>query len=126
MKIKVNKNYLLGISIGIAVCIAAICLFALIMLVFKIDRAYSSFFGTISVSLGAFCSSFYIAGKTGSKGYLVGIITGLSFFAVITLLSFIITKSHIGSNTAFHFVIILLSSTVGGIIGVNKKKTKIL
>ena len=126
MSIKLNKNYLFGVIFGVAACIISIFIFALIMFIFKIDRAYATFFGTISVSAGAYVSAFSIAKKTGSKGYLTGIITGIVYFAVITVLSFIITKENIGSNTAFHFIIIILSSEVGGIMGVNTKKTKII
>ena len=126
MNIKLNKNYLFGVIFGVAACVISIFIFALIMLIFKIDRAYAAFFGTISVAFGAYVSAFYIAKKTGSKGYLTGIITGIAYFAVITLLSFVVTKENIGSNTAFHFIIIVLSSAVGGIMGVNTKKTKII
>ena len=35
-----------------------------------------------------------------------------------------LNKSAVTINTLFHFVIIVMSSVVGGILGVNKKKTK--
>lgn len=127
MKTNINyKKYIIGALLGIGSTICAICLFAALMLVLKMDRAYASFFATISVSVGAYISAFYISRKTGEKGYFVGFLTGSAYFAFITLLSLIITKSHISSNTAFHFVIVILSATVGGIFGVNKKKSKIL
>ncbi|MCQ2455598.1 MAG: TIGR04086 family membrane protein [Clostridia bacterium] len=126
MNIKPNKDYIIGICLGVASCLISICVFALLMLLFRIDIAYSPFFATLCISLGAFISSFFIARKKQSKGYLIGIITGLGYFAVITVMALIITKGKIGSNTAFHFVIILLASTVGGILGVGNKKSKIL
>lgn len=125
MNIKFNKNYLIGALLGLGACFLSILIFSGVMLVFKTDKAYAALFATVSVALGAYISSFYIARKNGSKGYLSGIAVGLIYFAVITVLSAVITKSHISSNTAFHFVIILLSSVIGGIMGVNKRQPKI-
>ncbi len=121
-----KKSIIMGAFFGIAVTAMFVLIFAGVMLLFKIDRAYASVFATISVSAGAFVSAYYCARKIGSKGYLLGILTGLIYFFVVTVISLIITKGEISSNTAFHFVIITLSATVGGIFGVNRKKTKLL
>jgi len=123
--IKNNKStYLKGVIIGIALCFSAILLSALIILLLKLDRAYSEAFATISVSIGGFASSFYISCKQKSKGYILGLIIGLVFFLFITIISLIVTKCTLTSNTLFHFVIIMLSSVVGGIMGVNKEKNR--
>ncbi len=121
MNIKSKKlNYLLGAGIGVAVSLIMMMIFAFVMLIFKIDNAYSALFATVCVSAGAFASSAYTAKKSGSKGYLIGIAVGFLYFFLITAVSFAVYRK-IGSTTAFHFVIILLSSCIGGILGVNKK-----
>ena len=68
-------------------------------------------------------TSFITAKKTGEKGYLTGIIIGSVVFIVITLFS-LIMGNNLSLNTLFHFIIIMLSSIVGGIMGVNKKSKK--
>ncbi len=114
-------RYLISSAIGIAFTFLSIAFFAAIMLIFKIDRAYAPFFATVSLALGAFLTSFLIAKKSGAHGYVTGLITGIAYFAAITLISMAVNGIKFGSNTVFHFIIILLASMVGGIFGVNKK-----
>ena len=120
-----NKKsaYLLGGLLGISVTIAAMFVFAAILLLFNLDRAYAAPFATMSVAVGSFVASRITAKKIGDRGYLVGIIIGLSVFCGITALSLILGNS-LSINTFFHFVIIVLSSLVGGSLGVNANKNK--
>lgn len=114
-------SYLIMSAIGIAFTLLSIAFFAAVMLVLKIDRVYAPFFATVSLALGAFLTSFLIAKKSDTHGYVIGLITGIAYFAVITLISMAVNGIKFGSNTVFHFTIILLASMVGGIFGVNKK-----
>lgn len=50
-------------------------------------------------------------------------IVGLTVFVMITLLSLVMGNGF-SINTLFHFIIVTLSSLVGGIMGVNGKKRK--
>lgn len=118
------KNYLVAVVIGVVVSFGFMLLFSAAILYLNLDRAYAAPFATISIAAGTFFASFYIAKKRGDKGYLVGIITGVLVFAIITVLSLIINRSGITKNTLFHLIIIVLSSTVGGVLGVNKGKNK--
>jgi putative membrane protein (TIGR04086 family) len=64
-------------------------------------------------------AAFFTARKVGNKGYLIGIIVGLVSFAAVLLVSLLVSKQSIGVNTLFHLVIILISSMIGGILGIN-------
>lgn len=121
----VNKKaaYVLGGLIGMLVSIISMFVFAAIILIFNIDRTYSIPFSTISVAIGGFIASRLIAKKIGDRGYLIGIITGLLIFAFLLIIS-IISGGEISWNTFYRFIIILLSSLVGGIVGVNSNKPK--
>lgn len=121
----VNKKsaYLVGAIFGMLGTFAAMLIFAAVLLFFNIDRAYATPFATISLAVGSFIASRYTAKKIGDKGYLIGIIIGAVLFVFITALSLIVGNS-LSLNTFFHFVIIMLSSIVGGIMGVNKDKHK--
>ena len=121
----VNKKsaYLVGAILGVLGTFAAMLIFAAVLLFFNIDRAYATPFATISLAVGCFIASRYTAKKIGDKGYLIGIIIGAVLFVFITALSLIVGNS-LSLNTFFHFVIIMLSSIVGGIMGVNKDKHK--
>lgn len=120
-----NKKtaYLSGGILGVLICLAAMLAFSAVLLFLNIDRAYAAPFATISVAIGCFIAARHTAKKIGDKGYLVGLIIGAVVFAVITALSFILGNG-LSLNTLFHFIIMMLSSLVGGIMGVNKNKHK--
>ena len=99
-------------------------LFSGVFLIFGISRAYSKAFSTIAVAIGAMVSAYYSSRKIGKKGYLTGLLNGLVFFTVVTFIALIINKGGLTSNTLFRFIIVFLSSLIGGIAGVNKKQKK--
>lgn len=121
----VNKKsaYIKGGILGVLSSLAAMLVFALVLLIFNIDRAYAAPFATISVAFGSFIASRSVAKAIGDKGYLNGMIMGIIVFTVITAIS-LFFGSGLTINTIFHFIIILLSSLAGGIVGVNSKKHK--
>ena len=121
----VNKKsaYIAGGIVGVLVLLVAMLVFSAVLLFLNIDRAYAAPFATISLAIGSFVASRIAAKKIGDKGYVTGLIIGLVVFVLITVLSLVLGNS-ISLNTLFHFIIILLSSIVGGIMGVNADKHK--
>lgn len=121
----VNKKsaYLLGAMLGVLSTLVAMLGFSAVILFFNVDRAYAAPFATISLALGSFVASNIAAKRIGDKGYIVGLIIGLTVFMLITVLSLIMGGS-ISLNTLFHFIIVTLSSLVGGITGVNGQSQK--
>lgn len=121
----VNKKraYLSGVILGVLVCLVIMLIFSAVLLFLNIDRAYATPFATISVAIGCFNAARHTAKKIGDKGYLVGLIIGSVVFTVITALSLILGNG-LSINTLFHLIIMMLSSLVGGITGVNKNKHK--
>ena len=117
-----GKTVLIGALTGLAVTIGFIAMFAAIMLIANADRVYASLFATLSVAAGAFFSSLYVAKRVSIKGILSGLIAGLCYFLVITAVSLAADGSGLTLNSLFHFVIIILSSAIGGIVGANRKR----
>ncbi|MBR4073751.1 MAG: TIGR04086 family membrane protein [Clostridia bacterium] len=113
-----------GCIIGIIVTFVFMLLFSALMLYAGIERSFAVPFATVSIAAGTFLAAFYSARKIGEKGYLVGLITGISVFLAVTLVSLIISQGSVTYNTLFHFIIIILSSVTGGIFGINFKKSK--
>jgi len=118
-----KRIYITGGILGVAVTIAVMLIFSLVLLFSNLDRAYAAPFATISISAGTFFASRYAAKKIGDHGYLIGLVVGVVTFVIITVISLIVGNKF-SMHTLFHFVIILLSSFVGGILGVNIKKSK--
>ena len=121
----INKKtaFLWGGMLGILTSLVAMLVFSAVLLFFNLDRNYAAPFATISVALGCFIAGRYTAKKIGDKGYLIGLIIGAAVLVVITALSLIIGNG-MSLNTLFHFIIMILSSIVGGIAGVNQDKHK--
>ena len=101
-----------------------IFLFSVFMFISQTGYEYSTIFATVALAAGSLVSAFYAAKKIGNKGFLIGIIVGGIIFITVTLISLIADKSTITSNTFFHFIIIMLSALIGGIMGVNKASNK--
>lgn len=110
--------------LGIAVTAVFMALFAFIMYIAQIGSEYSPVLATVSLAAGTFAAAFYAARKIGKRGLLTGFVTGGITFVVLTLISLIVDKGGITYNTLFHFVIIMLSALIGGVMGVNKKTNR--
>ena len=108
----------------ISVSFIFIVMFSAVMYLFNLNKVLSTIFATVSVSFGALIASFFTAKKLQNKGYLIGGAVGISTFIIITLISFVMDDGGITFNTLFHFIIIMLSSLIGGICGVNKQGKK--
>ena len=121
--IKKKSAYIWGAMLGILSALVSMLVFSAVLLFLNIDRAYATPFATISIAIGSFIASRYTSNKIGDKGYLIGFTIGIIVFIAITSLSLIVGNS-LSLNTLFHFIIILLASTVGGITGVNQNKHK--
>lgn len=119
-----NKSaYIIGCSLGVLVTLIVMLLFATLLLVFNIDRAYAAPFASISIAIGCYVASRITSKKIGNRGYLIGLIIGFIVFVIITVLSLVL-GNKLSLNTLFHLIIITLSSLCGGIVGVNATKSK--
>lgn len=116
-------NYILGFSIGVITALVFIALFALVMYLSGAAFKYAPVFATLSVGAGCFAAAFFTAKRQGKRGLLVGAVIGGITFILITLISLIINSGGVTLNTLFHFIILMLSSLIGGIAGVNKGKS---
>ena len=108
----------------IVLSLILISLFSFVMYFLELDKSLSVIFATLSIAISSLVTSFFISKEIGNKGYITGFVIGITTFILITLISFIVDKGTVSLNTLFHFIIILLSSMIGGILGVNKKPKK--
>lgn len=76
----------------------------------------------ILIILSLFIGGIYIGKNTTNKGYLEGIKLGfmvVSFFFIVSYLAFNIS---ISLNEIIYYVILVFTSTLGSMFGINKKK----
>ena len=116
--------YLKGALIGVVVTVVSMLISAAAIILFNLDRIYSVPLGTLSLAFGSFSAAYYVSKKVQTKGYLIGALIGLITFALITVISLIVNRNGLTINTVFHLIIIVLSSAIGGILGVNKGNNK--
>lgn len=131
MKTKLEKFGGIGLGFivktvlfGVLTTALFILLFSVFMYLSQMGYEYATVFATVSLAAGTFISAFYAAKKIGEKGFLTGIIVGGITFLLVTVVSLIVDNGSVTSNTLFHFIIIMLSSLIGGIMGVNRAVNK--
>ena len=108
----------------IAVSLIGILIFATVMYFLEGGYEFSPLFATVSVALGCLLASLSLARSVGKKGFLIGGAVGFVTFIILTLIALVANDSGITVNALFRFIIIMLASIIGGIIGVNKKQEK--
>ncbi len=101
--------------------VASMFVFAAVMYFLEGGYEFSPLFATISLGVGTLVTSFFASKKIGKRGFLVGAIIGAAAFFVITLIGLMASKEIFTLNTLFRLIILMLSSSIGGILGVNNK-----
>lgn len=117
------KNYL--IAIGYFLLVVAV--FAIILTIFNYyDIVTNKLFKVIKVlipSLALFIGGYKVGNNANKKGYIEGI--KLSLIVIVILFMF----SYLGFNVSFsislilYYIILIISSMLGAMIGINKKIT---
>lgn len=117
------KNYL--IAIGYFLLVVAV--FTIILTIFNYyDIVTNKLFKVIKVlipSLALFIGGYKVGNNANKKGYIEGI--KLSLIVIILLFMF----SYLGFNASFnislilYYIILIISSMLGAMIGINKKIT---
>ncbi|WP_245590383.1 TIGR04086 family membrane protein [Aneurinibacillus terranovensis] len=70
-------------------------------------------------SLALFVGGFVSGKKGGEKGWYYGGMTGIAFYTLILLFSFLGFNTEIGISRLYHAILAFIISSFGGIIGVN-------
>lgn len=119
---KKNKENVFLFSFPIFLLFFAVIICSLISTFVDLQKGLN--FAVIAVLVGAceFLSGF-ISGKIKREnGIFTGIIYSLPAFVIILLISLILNKFSIDMNLLISSAVMLISSAVGGITGVNMKK----
>ena len=112
--------YFIASFIGIIMTFLVMIISAFITVVFEISPILLPTIASVCLAIGSFMGSFLSAKKIGNGGIISGLIISIIIFIFIFFISLFFDKSQISFNTIFHFIITLISSMIGGIIGVNK------
>lgn len=72
--------------------------------------------------ISLFVGGFVIGKKTGKKGWLEGLKLSLIFLAFLTIFNYLALDSSISLKTVIYYIILVIATTFGSMIGVNKFK----
>ncbi len=117
-------NIIKAVIIFIFTLVSAVFIFAAALYVLEGGYEFSPLFASLSLALGGFASSFYIGNFKGEKGILLGSAVGALIFIITTLITLLVNSGAITVYLLLRFIIILLASMIGAILGVNKKHSK--
>ncbi len=76
----------------------------------------------ITILFSFIIGGIYIGKKANSKGYLEGLKIGLITVILFFLLSYLTFNKEITIKNLIYYLVILTTSTIGSMVGINKKK----
>ena len=100
--------------------VIAVFLFAIGMYFLEGGFQYSPLFATISVAVGCLLASLYLGIKKQKNGILIGLLVGGIVFIILTLITLLVNKGAVSVHILLRLIILILSSMIGAIIGVNR------
>ena len=119
---KKAKAILLSVIVMAAVSAALLALTALIFGKMKtLPRGVIPVLTTVISCLGVFLGGFLASVYAREKGLLLGFLSGIIFAFCIALVSVLLFQNDFNLASAGKLIAILLSGSIGGILGVNRK-----
>ncbi|MDK2802143.1 MAG: TIGR04086 family membrane protein [Oscillospiraceae bacterium] len=122
INLKCIKYMMISSIIGLSISIFITFLSAILIVKFSIPNYIQSIMSTISLALSGFTAGIISSKFIKSKGILFGFLTGIILSIYIILVSLLIFSSGITMLGISKLFIIIICSTIGGILGVNLKR----
>ncbi|MBR2040759.1 MAG: TIGR04086 family membrane protein [Oscillospiraceae bacterium] len=115
-----------SVGSGIGILIAALFIFAMaaVLAIGDIPAMLISPATVVILAFGGFCGGFCSAGFSHEKGLFCGAFSGIIFFGIIWIFGGLSGTGAFGIGAAIKAAMIFISSSLGGIIGVNYIKRK--
>lgn len=113
-----------GTGIGIITCAMLVFLMSAALAVGNIPAMLISPVTVLFLAIGSFCGGFSSARLMEEKGIICGGISGLLFFIIVWVSGAVLDISGTGTAAIIKALMMIISSSLGGIIGVNYIKRK--
>lgn len=123
-RMRVMKSILFSLLIGIIVSIVVLMIFSLVITLKHIPQGLVPTFSAISVAIGGFSSGLSCAKFLKRDGLIFGLISGGCLFIMLALTGLAFGQSDINYLTAIRLAISLICGALGGVLGVNTRKSK--
>lgn len=121
-------NYLKNLGISIIYILAFILgltfIFTLFNYIGLLNNTAINIIKIIIPVISTFIGGFVIGKRTGKKGWLEGLKLSLIFLVILTLFNYLGLKSNISLKVGIYYLILIISTMFGSIIGVNKYRPR--
>ena len=119
------KAVLFGTVCGLLVTVILVCILsAIVMTSGLLPTELTNYITLALLALGAFSGGFITSRITKSAGLVVGLITGLAIFILITATGLTRSDDPVSLLTLTRLVALLVAGGVGGIVGLKRKEKK--
>ena len=112
---------------SIAYILGSILLFSILIGTFSYFNLLSNnvikVFELIAIIISMFIGGLYLGRLSNKKGFLEGTKIGIVVIVILFLLSYLGFDMSFSLNTFIFYLLILISSILGSIIGINKKSS---
>lgn len=82
-----------------------------------------NYFKLFIIAISMLIGGIYIGSQANQKGWLEGLKVGLEIIVLFFIVSYLAFDQGIHIKTLIYYFILLASSTLGSMIGINKKKS---
>lgn len=118
------RAVLIGTGVGAVVTTLMLFLMAFVLTLRDFSLSSAAVFSCIALGIGGFVGGFAASKKLGSRGMVIGSVTGAALYVLILIASLIVSESGITAFSLIKAVIVIVSAALGGITGVNLEKKK--
>lgn len=115
-KLGISFIYILSFIIGLTF------IFTLLNYIGLLNNTAINIIKIVIPVLSMFIGGFIIGKKTGKKGWLEGLKLSLIFLVILTLFNYLGLKSNLSFKVLIYYLMLIISTMFGSIIGVNKYK----
>lgn len=113
-----------SVLIGAVFCALVLLLLSVLLTVRNIPQAAIDPMAIFAMSAGGFLAGFCCARIVRENGLALGAVCGLALTAVMLLASLAIPDNGFGIPALLKIAFIMLSSMLGGVLGVNAKRRR--
>lgn len=122
---KFKNGIRIGVIKGAITFIIILIVLSVLALYIDLPNSIIGFLSYMIISLVSFQAAYESTQKFRSKGIIQGLCCGLLIFSILFLISIIVNGFLISERIIIKSAICLMFGTLGGIIGINSKKTKL-
>lgn len=110
-----------ALLLGIGVTLLCLVLFSIVMTKVDTPDGVTSALSSIALCVGSYFTGYSISRKRRKNGLLTGIASGIMIFLLALLVGLLFFPSALTLGIFSKLIMILICSTIGGVVGVNSK-----